>query len=77
VDPVCAELSLRNRRDRLLDIVLRKSGDLLMIFLKMERGNGVEFCMGPRFINIDHGTPPPVPSPRIGITSPTRSRGDC
>ena len=23
----------------------------------MERGNGVGFCMGPRFVNIDHDTP--------------------
>ena len=28
-----------------------------MVSLKMERGNGVELCMGPRFINTDHDTP--------------------
>ena len=28
-----------------------------MVFLKMDRGNGVGFCMGPRFVNIDHDTP--------------------
>ncbi len=33
---VCAELSLRNCRDRLLDIFLRKRADLEMVFLKLE-----------------------------------------
>ncbi len=27
-----------------------------MVSLKMERGNGAGFCMGPRFVNIDHDT---------------------
>ena len=57
LEPDWAELSLRNRRDRLLDIFLRTRADPLMVCLKMERGNGVELCMGPRFVAIDHDTP--------------------
>ena len=36
---------------------LRKRADPLKVFLNMGRGNGVGFCMGPRFVNIDHDTP--------------------
>jgi hypothetical protein len=36
---------------------LRKRADPLLVYLKAERGNGVEFCMGPRFVKIDHDGP--------------------
>lgn len=36
---------------------LRKRADPLLVYLKAERGNGVEFCMGPRFVKIDHDRP--------------------
>jgi transposase len=36
---------------------LRKRADPLKVSMKMELGNGVGFCMGPRFVNIDHDTP--------------------
>lgn len=55
--PVCAELSLWNCRDRLLDFFLRKRADMVMVSLERELGKGVERCMGPRLVSVDLDAP--------------------